>query len=138
MRISRQHERAGAATVELAVLLPFLMFICVIGTDWARLLYFTITIDACARNGALYASDSVTRANSPYTNLTEAAKAEAPTLDATSMTVTQATATDSAGAAAVFVTVTIPFSTITNFPGVPSSQTLTRKVQMRVAPLATK
>jgi hypothetical protein len=38
----------------------------------------------------------------------------------------------------VVITVSAPFTTITNFPGVPSSQTLTRSVQMRVAPLATR
>lgn len=130
-------RRRGAATVEMAVLLPFLMFLCVIGTDWARLLYYTITIDACARNGALYASDDVYAANAGYASLSQAALAEAPGLDLTA-TVTKTTATDSAGHSAVIVTVTAPFKTITNFPGVPSAQTLSRQVQMRVAPLATK
>jgi len=63
--------------------------------------------------------------------------AEAPQLTATA-TVTTTPATDAAGNSAVIVEVQVPFQTITNFPGVPSSQTLTRRVTMRTAPLATK
>ncbi len=137
MRITDPNCRPAAATVELAVLLPFLMFVCVMATDWARLMYYTITIEACARNGALYASDPVAATTSPYMSVSEAVMAEAPNLNKTA-TVTMTPTTDSNGSAAVVVKVEVPFQTITNFPGVPSSQTLTRMVQMRVAPLATK
>lgn len=129
-------RRPAAAAVELAALLPFLMFIAVIATDWARLFFYTITLEACARNGALYAADKVGATTSPYRSVSEAALAEAPSLGVTA-TVTSSQTTDSNGSAAVIVTVNMPFTTITNFPGVPSSQTLTRSVQMRVAPLAT-
>ncbi len=137
MRVRKPSRRPAAAAVELAILLPFLMFICVIATDWARLLHYTITVEACARNGALYAADPVMAAMSPYKSVSEAAMAEAPKLDATA-TVTTTLTTDSNGSAAVVVKVEVPFKTITDFPGVPSSQTLYRSVQMRVAPLATK
>ena len=137
MRISNPARRPAAAAVEFAVLLPFLMFVAVIATDWARLLHYTITVEACARNGALYASDPVAASLSPYKSVAEAAMAEAPNLDKTATVTTTAT-TDSNGSAAVIVKVEVAFTTITNFPGVPSSQTLTRIVQMRVAPLATK
>ena len=134
MRIRKTDRRKGAATVELAVLLPFLMFIAVIATDWARLLYFTITVEACARNGALYACDPVVAAASPYANVTAAALAEAPQLNQAA-TVTQTNDTTNK---TVTVTVATDFKTITNFPGVPKSQTLSRSVQMKVAPLLTK
>ncbi len=137
MRICNPARRPAAAAVEFAVLLPFLLFVGVIATDWARLLHYTITVEACARNGALYAADQEAAARSPYASVTEAALAEAPYLNATA-TVAAAPATDSTGGAAVAVTVSVPFKTITNFPGVPSSQTLSRTVQMRVAPLVTK
>lgn len=133
----RDAHRRGAATVELAALAPFLLFVGVIATDWARLLHYTITINACARSGALYASDAVLAAQSPYSSVEQAALAEAPGL-APTPTVTSASVVDTAGNAAVVVTVTVPFTTITNFPGVPKSQTLSRSVQMRVAPLTTK
>jgi Flp pilus assembly protein TadG len=137
MRIRQPGRRKGAATVELAVLLPFLMFIAVIATDWARLLYFTITVEACARNGALYACDPVVKASSPYPTVSAAAMAEAPGLSA-GATVTSTPAVDSRGDPAVRVTVNMPFKTLTNFPGVPRSQTLTRTVQMRIAPSAAR
>lgn len=137
MLIRKPNRRPAAAAVEFAVLLPFLMFVGVIAADWARLLYYTITVEACARNGAIYASDADQAAKSPYPNVTAAALAEAPQLTATA-TVTPTAATDTTGAPAVRVTVSVPFQTITNFPGVPSSQTLTRSVQMRIAPLLTK
>ena len=137
MRIRKPNPRPAAAAVELAVLLPFLMFVGVIATDWARLMYYTITIEACARNGAIYASDQDAAAKSPYANVTAAALAEAPNLDATP-TVTSTATTDAVGNPAVVVKVEMPFKTITNFPGVPSSQTLSRSVQMRMGVLATK
>jgi hypothetical protein len=132
-----QTRRPAAATVELAFLLPFLLFLAVIATDWARLLYYTITLEACARNGAIYASDADYASKSPYTSVQAAALAEAPQLTATA-TVTTTSTTDSTGAAAVIVTVTVPFNTITKFPGVPNSQTLTRSNQQRMAALLIK
>jgi Flp pilus assembly protein TadG len=129
-------RRAGAATAELAVLLPFIAFLCVITADWARIYNMTLTANACARNGALYASDDVYAAQSPYASYTEAALAEAPQLSETP-TVSKTTTTDSAGNSAVVVTVTITFDTITSFPGVPKSTTVSRSCQMRIAPLAT-
>jgi Flp pilus assembly protein TadG len=137
MTARKASRRPGHAAVEFAVLLPFLLFICVLATDWARLYYYTITVEACARNGALYASDQVTQNQSPYTSVQQAALAEAPALNGTA-TVTQTNSTDSTGAAVVVVTVSVPFKTIANFPGVPSSQTLSRSVQMQVAPNTTK
>jgi Flp pilus assembly protein TadG len=137
MRQRNRGARPAAAAVEFAVLLPFLLYIAAISTDWARLLYYTLTLDACARNGALYASDVEAAGQSPYASVEAAALAEAPNLSPTP-TVTSATTTDAAGNPAVAVTVTVDFTTLTNFPGVPHSQTLSRSVQMRVAPLSTK
>jgi Flp pilus assembly protein TadG len=136
MRTRKGPRRTGSATVEFAVLLPFLAFLCVIVTDWARLYYYTVSLESCARNGCLYASDAQYAAQSPYSNVTQAALAEAPFLNAAA-TVTTATTTDTAGNPAISCTVSVPFQTITNFPGVPSSQTLTRTVQMRVGVLFT-
>ena len=126
--------------MELAVLLPFLLFLAVIATDWARMLYYTITIENCARNGALYACDSDTRSKSPYANVTEAALAEAPNLTPTP-TVSQTDLLDGGdGQKAVVVTVSMTFTSITNFSypklfGVPNSEAISRSVQMRVEPI---
>ena len=122
--------RSGAAAVELAVLLPFLMFLCVIAADWARLMHYSIEVNDCARSGALYAADTTYASQSQYANVTDAALAETPELASTATV----TSTTSANNQYVTVTVAVPFKTITNFPGVPSSQTVSRSVQMRVAP----
>jgi Flp pilus assembly protein TadG len=128
----RTPRRLGAAAVELAVLAPFLAFLCVIAADWARLLYFSVEVNDCAKSGALYASDPTYAAQSRYATVTDAAMAEATELAATA-TVTSGQTTVS-GTAYVTVTVAVPFKTITNFPGVPSSQTVSRTVMMRSAP----
>jgi len=143
MRITpspRQPARSGIAAVELAILLPFLMFLAIIATDWARMIYYTMVLDHCARSGALWAADIDTQSKSPYTTVTDAALAEAPNLG-TTPTVTQTNLTDGGdGQKAVVVTVTMNFTTITHFSyprlfNVPNSDTLSRSVQMRVVPL---
>ena len=140
---TKYRSRKAAAAVEFAALLPFIMFLAVISVDWARLLYFTITLDNCARNGALYACDAEAQYKSPYTNVTAAALAEAPALSQTP-TVTQTNLADGGdGYPAVVVTVSMPFSTFTNFTygkkfSVTKDNTLSRSVQMRVAPEAPK
>jgi Flp pilus assembly protein TadG len=129
----RRTARRGAAAVELAVLLPFLAYICVIATDWARLFYYTIAAENCARAGALYAADPVSAPESPYPDVTAAALGSAPHLNPKpTVTSTQTTVN---GRPAVRVTVSVPFTTITNFPGVPRSETLVRSVEMRMIPV---
>jgi Flp pilus assembly protein TadG len=126
--------------VELAALLPFLLFLAVIATDWARLLYFTIAIESCARAGALYAADPEASAESPYADVTAAARGASPTLTSPAPDVALTAITFGSGPTArpgVQVTVSMPFNTITNFPGVPKNQTLSRTVQMRVVPILT-
>jgi hypothetical protein len=158
---SKSDSRPAAAAVELAVLLPFLVFTAVISTDWARLLYHTITVESCARNGAMYAADGDMAARSGQADFGAAAMAECPSVieGATSTTATsgstttityalpsgevvatiaRTTTTDSTGAAAFVVNVEVPFKPITRFPGVPNTQAVARSVQMRVAPMLTR
>ena len=151
--------RRGAAAVEAAILLPFVVFLAAIAVDWARLLYYTITLDNVARGGALAACDKEAWLKSPQNPtqtaypaafpgtaaqqavLTNAALAEAPNLDRTP-TVTAASLADGGdGSPAVVVTATLPFTTFTNYTygklfGVEHTRTLTRRVQMRIAPEA--
>lgn len=122
--------RPGIAAVELAVLLPLLAFLFVIAIDFARLFYFSLTVQNCARNGALYGSDPAGAGQSPYTSVSDAALSDAGNLSP-APTVTSKTVTDS-GSTYIEVTVAYPFSTITKYPGVPSSLTLTRTVKMRM------
>ena len=69
--------RSGAAAVELAILLPLLVFLFVVAVDFSRVFYYTLTITNCARNGAIYASDPVAAAESPYGSVQDAALATA-------------------------------------------------------------
>src|SRR5581483_2142348 len=116
-----------------------------IAADWARLFYYTICIEACARAGALYAADPAWAAQSPYATMQDAAKAEAPTLASdpnltvtgpTPITITvPAAGGGSSTRPGVRVTATYTFSMYSGFSflnrfGVQKTQTLTRTVDM--------
>jgi Flp pilus assembly protein TadG len=125
--------RRGAAAVEFALLLPFLLFLFVVAVDYSRVFYYTQVIENCARNGALYACDPKAPANYLYSSVQQAALADAGNLNP-QPTVTSTTGTDSAGNAYVAVTVAWQFKTTTGYPGVPNTINLSRTVQMRQAP----
>jgi len=129
--------RRGIAAVELAVLLPFLMFVFVIAVDWARVFYFSVTLSNVARQGAIWGSDTIAEAQSPYTSVQQAALADGTSQWTPQPIVTSTNGVDGSGNPYIEVTAKWQFSTITNFPGVPSSQ-LTRTVRMRVAPITPK
>jgi Flp pilus assembly protein TadG len=128
-------SRRGAAAAELAVLLPFLAFLFVIAVDWARIFYYPLVVDNCARNGAVYASDSYAPIKSPYATLQDAAQADAPNLSP-KPTVTSVSGVDASGNKYVDCTVSYAFSTFSNFPGVPKSNTIVRTVRVYQAPQA--
>jgi Flp pilus assembly protein TadG len=125
-------RRRAAATVELAIIAPFLAFAFIITVDWARIFYDSIVVTNCARNGALFMADPIGQQSSPYADVTQAALADAQNLSP-SPTVSSTQGTDDSGPY-VEVTVSYPFQTITNFPGVPSSTNVVRTVRMSVAP----
>jgi Flp pilus assembly protein TadG len=130
----RKHvPRRGTASVELAVLLPFLALLVVIALDWSRLFYASVVVENCARNGALYASDPYSPVQSPYASLSAAALADAPNLTP-QPTVTSASGVDSNGLSYVDCTVSYTFQTLTNFPGVPQTTVITRTVRVYTAP----
>jgi Flp pilus assembly protein TadG len=129
-----RHVRRGAAATELALLLPLLGGLFLVSFDFARLYYHYSIVSNCARNGALYASDPVAAAESKYNSVTAAAQADAnPDLNPLP-TVTSTSGTDSAGDPYVEVTVTYPFQTISNYPGLPNPINLSRTVRMRLTP----
>jgi Flp pilus assembly protein TadG len=125
--------RPGTSAVEFAVVLPFLLFMVVVAVDFARVYRNAQVIMSAARNGALYGSDTPTKAVDTA-GIQAAALADAADLSP-APTVTSTTGTDTDGNPYVRVTVSCPFQTITRYPGVPSSMALTRTVQMRVCPL---
>lgn len=126
-------DRRAAAAFELAVLLPLLTSLMVVSCDFARLYYHYLTITNCARNGAIWAADPTTSAKSSYTTVEQAALADASNLSP-QPNVTSNNGTDANGNATVSVTVTYTFQMITSYLGF-SSITLTRTIEMRVAPV---
>jgi hypothetical protein len=118
------------AAAELAVVLaPILAFILVAGTDFARVFNASLTIASCARNGALYGSQDT--AHSTDTNgIQAAALTDAGSLSP-QPSVSSSTTTVG-GNPYVSVTVTYTFTTLVNYPGIPSTMDLSRTVQMRV------
>jgi Flp pilus assembly protein TadG len=135
------------ATVELALVLPTLCFLFVAATDYARIFYYAITIQNCARNGAYYAADYPNN-NYQYTDiygyssLDDAIQRDATNLSPPpTYTVfygdSQAgpfTSTTKPASGYVQVTVTWTFQSITNFPGIPSNVALSRQSIMRISP----
>jgi Flp pilus assembly protein TadG len=133
LRPSRQActDRRGAAVVELAALLPLLIFLFVISVDLARVYYYSVTLTNSARSGAMYASDPSASSESPFASAQEAALADATNITPTPV-VTTAQGADSAGTAYVECTVAYTFQTLTGFPGIPNQINLTRTVRMNI------
>jgi Flp pilus assembly protein TadG len=140
---NRARTRPGAAATELALVMPILCFVAFVTVDYARMNNFLTTITNCARNGALYASSTVTNPNStstPFTSLDQAVKADAyPASVANSLTYARVPTTgylnDTNGNKYVEITVSCPFYTMFNYPGISGTVSLSRTVWMAVSPL---
>lgn len=124
--------RRGAAVVELALLAPLLCVLFVAAVDFSRVFYFSVTVNNCARNGALYGCGDPAKAIDT-TGIATAAKLDATNLNSTKLQVSSKT-DSSTSPTYVDVTVTYPFTTFTSYPGIPSPITLTRTVRARVSP----
>jgi Flp pilus assembly protein TadG len=123
--------RLGLAVVELAVLLPFLCAMFVFAVDYARVFYFDLTLVNAARNGAVYGSQSPATA-ADTSGIQAAAQMDATNLNAQLLQVTSSTS--GSNPTVLTVTVTYPFNTITQYPGIPHQVNLSRTVKMNVTP----
>lgn len=145
-------RRPAAAAVELAVLAPFLAFLFVLCVDWARIFYYSLVLENCARNGAYYASDYGIY---DYNSASDAALEDATNLSP-APTVATAYSTNPTGpynltsppssyingssAAYVQVTMTWTFNSVVDFSivrmfQIPTQVTLQRSVDMQMAPI---
>jgi Flp pilus assembly protein TadG len=129
------HARRAVATVELALVLPFLVFMLVAGMDYSRVFYASVIVSNCARNGALWASDANLADHSAYDTVQDAAAADAVDLDITQLQVTELDGTDAQSYGWAQVTVSYPFQTVINYPGIPSPIQITRATRMRKVPI---
>lgn len=121
--------------VELAILLPLLVFLFIITVDFARVYYFSLTLQNCARAGALYASDPAVADESPFASTQAAALSDATNL-VPQPTITKVNGIDAAGRSYVEVSAAYTFKSIASFPGVPAQVNLSRKVRMYVAAIS--
>jgi Flp pilus assembly protein TadG len=121
-------RKRGAAVVELALLLPLLAFLFVVAVDFGRVYFFSLTLQNCARAGALYASDPYVADESPFASFEEAARADATNLTP-APTITAENGVD-AGRSYVKVTAAYTYRSLTQFPGIPKQIDLTRSVRM--------
>ena len=144
--------RRGTACVELAMLLPLLMSLFLFATDFARILYYTITIENCALDGALFGAQGFDNQNQqwiankpqywqgPSGQVVSQEQAVAE-LDGTNLkpaladsNITVSSGNDADGNPVNIVTVKYTFNTIVPWPGIPSPLTIVRIAQARVAP----
>lgn len=82
---ARREPRRGMAAVELAFLLPLLVFAAMAAVDFARVAYAQVILQNCARNGALYEFYKAAGYPVPlgWTSLSEAVQADAGSLTVT-------------------------------------------------------
>lgn len=148
-------DTRGAAFVELVVVLPVIILLLVGSTDFARVFYFSMAVQNAALAGAQYGGANITNSADTtgmrnravaagidigvvlgdVTAANECACApDAP--GSPSYTLTPVVCTTVCGAnthlsTRVRVTVTKTFTTLTAYPGVPSSIAISRTVWMR-------
>lgn len=128
---------AGQSATELALLLPVLTLLLLIGIDLARVFFVSIGVDDAARAGADYGSQSVITA-ADSNGIIAAAKADGAGIVSLSVTASQCTClgdssvapcptsycADNAQATYITVNAQAPFHTLITYPGLPSSLTL--------------
>lgn len=131
----RTNSRSGVTAVELALLLPLLMFLFVIALDYGRIFYYSQILANSARSGALYASDPYSPLANRYSSIPEAALAEARDLTP-QPTITWSRESGADGRSYVVVTASWTFKTLISYPGVPETVALERTVRAQIAPAA--
>jgi len=148
----------GSALIETALLMP-LMFLMLVGTmDFGRIFYTAMGVTSAARAGVQFASYTAGNAGN-FDGIKQAAQSDAAnqglaaaaititaktfcqcvgdtstTLTYNSCGVTSCSLYGQAGPPASYseVTVAYTFTTLVNWPGIPSSTTITRVARMRV------
>jgi hypothetical protein len=148
---ARPASRRATATVELAVLLPFLMSLFLFTADFARIFYYTITIENSIHNAALFGAQVFDNQNQQWIGNKQywqgpsgqiiSLEKSAAELDGTNLSpaladnnISFSTGSDTDGNSVNIVTITYTFNTLVPYPGVPNQITITRTAQVRIAP----
>lgn len=129
--------RRGAAATEFALILPFFMLIVLICVDFGRFAYHQIAITNSARAGAEYAIMNpylASQSTQWQTDVQTAARNELVSqtnCEPTDLTTTTTVTVESSGLRRVRVTASYSsFQTVIPWPGIPSSITLSSRVDM--------
>ncbi len=137
----RRAKPRGMAAVELAFLLPMLVFASMAAIDFGRVAYVQLTLQNCARNGALYEfyKSAGYQMPSGWTSLSAAVQADAGnltvTVPSTSGGYTNPYSPQSASNNYVTVTVQCTYTLIAlgndgSLPSINHTVTLTQSVSM--------
>jgi Flp pilus assembly protein TadG len=130
-------SRTGAAAVEMAIICPVVILFALATTDLGRVAYTYMAVSNGARCGAEYGGQHTF---TPYTQaswqsqIRQAIDAEMQGVsgyDPSKLQAAITTTIDSDGLNQVLVDVTYPFSTIVNWPGLPSYVLIDHRVEMR-------
>jgi hypothetical protein len=129
------------AAVELAFVLPLIVFTCMAAVDFARVIFAVVTLQNCARNGALYEFYAASGFPLPsgWTSLATAVQADAGNLTVTVPSTSGGNANPYSPRASSnnYVTVTaqcnftlLMLSSDQGFPSIGSTLTLTQSASM--------
>jgi Flp pilus assembly protein TadG len=127
----QRSRQRGQGLVEFALIAPLMIFMLLITVDFARAYSAHIQVTNAARAGAIYGSRSMALATDS-TAVQDAALADSPTIYSTAPVVSSSTSKDSDDYDQISVTVNYNFSTLFNYPGIPTNVTISRTVSMRV------
>lgn len=145
MASSRLFLAKGQSAVELAIAVPILAMLLLIGADFGRVFYMITAVNNAARAGAQYGSQTVITA-ADSSGMIAAAKTDGSNFASLTATASQCTCATSNSVAAcpstyctnspqatfVEVDTTSVFQTLVNYPGIPTSTTLLGKAIMQV------
>ena len=153
----RTSSRRGQSTVELALIAPILVLLLVAVADGGRMFFAYFQVIGAARAGAQYGAQSLTTSND-FNGMKSHAVSAAPNLSGLSATATNLCCCPSGTACTTFgstattttykqscgvkptcnawrkyevVTATATFSTLLNYPGLPSTMNFSRQCQLR-------
>jgi Flp pilus assembly protein TadG len=129
--------RRGLAAVETAIVLPVVLLLTLATIDFGRIVYAYLAVSNAANAGAEYgAMHQFTSYTQSYwqSQIQSAIQNEMQNLNGFSpanLQTSYSTTTDSAGLYQLTVSVSYPFSTIVNWPGIPNQVQLSHQVVMR-------
>lgn len=130
-------RRRGVALAEMALVCPVLLLLACAAADFGRVIYAYAVLSNAARVGAEYGamhgftsySQSSWQSQVQQAVVTE--MQNLPGFQSGNLQVSVQTSTDSAGLAQVSVNVSYPFSTVSNWGGLPETVNLQHAVEMR-------